>query len=142
MAARISKVKVIRQGTPPVAEEATIVSEAPGEFRKKETIYRTYQVIWYLLGVVETLLFLRFLFKLLGASIISPFVRMLYDVSGVFAAPFIGMFPIAAVDRAVFEAASVVAMIIYAMIAYGIIYLFQFFKPADPHEVEDVVDNP
>ncbi len=140
--AHISKVKVVRPGTPPVSEEATIVSDTPGEFRKKETLYRTYQLLWYVLGVIETIMFLRFLFKVLGANTFTPFVRMLYGVSGVFVGPFLGTFPIAMVDRYAFEWATIVAMIMYALIAYGIVHLIQFFKPTSPHEVEEAVDNP
>ena len=137
-----SRVRVVHPATPAVEHEAVIAEETAGELEQKTVIFRTYQVIWYVLEIIETLIFLRFLFKLLGASILSPFVRLLYDLSGFFVGPFIGIFPVAAVDRAVLEWASLVAMLIYALLAYGIVYLFQLIKPTNVIEVEQTVDNP
>ncbi len=114
----------------------------PREIQKKKAIFRTYQIIWYFLGVIETFLGFRFLFRLLGANPGSPFVRFVYTISGTLLAPFRSIFPTTKVEGSFFEWSSLVAMAIYAVISYGLVYLFQLIKPLEPEEVERVVDNP
>src|SRR5260221_1470445 len=114
----------------------------PGEIQKKKVIFRAYQIIWYILGVIETLLVFRFLFKLLGANSGSPFVRFVYTLSSTFVQPFRGIFPITAVEGSVFEWTSIVAAAVYGVVAYGLVYLLQLVKPVEPEEVEQAVDNP
>src|SRR3990172_1913185 len=108
---------------------------------KKKVIFRTYQVIWYVLGVIETLLLFRFIFKLLGANPGTPFVRFLYTISGSVLAPFKAIFPTTTVEGSIFEGSTLVAIAIYVVIAYGIVHLFQLVKPVKKDEVEQVVDN-
>ncbi len=141
--AKATRVRVVHPTVPhPVATEGTVVEDTPQDFRKKEAIFRTYQVLWYILGVIETLLLLRFLFKVLGASTASPFVMFLYDLSGVFVAPFAGMFRVETYGQSAIEWSALIAMLMYALITYGIVYLFQLIKPTDAGEVEETVENP
>ncbi len=64
---------------------------------------------------------------LLGANPRSGFTSFLYLFSGIFIAPFSGIFnPITTtglVSRSVFDPATIVAMVIYALIAWGIVRL-------------------
>ncbi len=123
-----------KEGQTPPAE--------PKHMQEKKLIFRTYQIIWYLLGLVETLLLFRFAFKMFGASTVSPFVRMLYAVSDGLTYPFRGIFPIVSVERSVFDWASLIAMAVYAVAAYGLVYTLQLVKPVASKEVEEAVDNP
>ncbi|MBP7176708.1 MAG: YggT family protein [Thermoclostridium sp.] len=88
---------------------------------------RSRNVIYYLLGLIEILLGLRFLFMLLGANPRSGFTSFLYMFTGIFISPFSGIFnPLTTpglVSRSVFDPATIVAMIIYALIAWGIVRL-------------------
>lgn len=43
--------------------------------------YKAEQAIWFVVGVVDALLIIRFLLKLLGASLASGFVRFMYDLT-------------------------------------------------------------
>jgi hypothetical protein len=110
--------------------------------QRKKVIFRTYQVIWYFLGVIETLLGFRFIFKLLGANSGSPFVSLTYSLSGIFLSPFRAIFPTISVEGSVFEWSSLIAMAIYAVLAYGLVYFFQLVKPVESDEIEHVIDNP
>src|SRR5262245_53713361 len=49
-------------------------------------------VTYFVLGVLEVILLLRFLFRLLGANEGSGFIMFLYGLSHVFVAPFSGIF--------------------------------------------------
>ncbi len=81
--------------------------------------------IYYVLGVIEVLLAFRLVLKLLGASTSSVFVSFIYALSGVFTLPFTGVFRAlsAGFDTTtiVFEPDTVIAMIVYAVLARGII---------------------
>jgi hypothetical protein len=87
--------------------------------------HREQNVVYYILGVIEVLLGLRFLFKLLGANAGSGFVSFIYSLTSIFVLPFIGIFRTVASTGAVFEPATVIAMIMYGIIAYGIIRLIR-----------------
>lgn len=81
-------------------------------------------IVYYIVGLIEVLLAFRLVFKLLGANAGNAFVSFIYDLSAIFVAPFTGIFhtaTTAGVDAtAVFEPATVIAMIIYALIGWGI----------------------
>ncbi|MCX7842013.1 MAG: YggT family protein [Clostridia bacterium] len=83
--------------------------------------------IYYVLGVIEVLLTLRFIFMLLGANARSGFVAFLYSVTNIFAAPFSGIFnPFVTgglVSRSVFDPATLVAMLVYALAGWGLVRL-------------------
>ena len=84
-------------------------------------------LVWYLLGVVEILLALRFVLKLFGANPANGFVDFIYGVSGVLTAPFDNIFNVASAQageiRSVFEPSILVAALVYALIAWGIVKL-------------------
>lgn len=78
----------------------------------------------YVLTVVETLLLFRFVFKLFDANPSNGFVNFIYDLTAPLLSPFRGIFASPTENGAVFESAAVVAMIVYAIIAYLIVRFF------------------
>lgn len=120
---------------------SNITSANKPSLQKKKVIFRTYQVIWYVLGVFEVLLGFRFLLKAFGANPGTPFVSFIYSLSNGLIAPFRGVFGTFAAEGAVLEWVSLVAMLVYLVIAYALIHFFQLVKPVNPKEVEAVVDN-
>ena len=119
-----------------------IVTESPQQaYDTKKVIFRTYQVAWYILGVIEVLLAFRMLLKLLGANPFSGFTNFIYSISNVFALPFAGILGTSAGSGMVFEWSTLIAMAVYAIITYGIVMLFQLVKPTNPEEVNQSVDN-
>src|SRR6266849_2692929 len=81
-------------------------------------------VVYFLLGVLEVILLLRFLFRLLGANRFNGFVSFLYALSHVFVAPFNGIFNDQALgSHSVFEISTLIAMLIYALLAWGLVSL-------------------
>lgn len=84
-------------------------------------------LIWYILGFIEILLAARFVFKLFGANVSSAFVETLYNVTDVLTAPFDQIFGVTAAQagetESVFEPSILVAMAVYAVIAWGIVRL-------------------
>jgi hypothetical protein len=90
---------------------------------------QTKKSIYYILGVIEVLLGFRLVFKMLGANAGNGLVNALYTMTKGLTAPFSGIFSIFAKRSAavsvVFEPATILAMIIYAIIAVGIINLIK-----------------
>lgn len=92
----------------------------------------TANVIWYILGVIEIMLAFRFVLKLFGANPSSGFVDFIYNVSGVLTAPFDNIFNVARADandiKAIFEPSILVAAIVYALLAWGIVKMININK--------------
>ena len=83
--------------------------------------FRAAAIVWFIIGAVEVLVAARFLGKLFGASAQSDFVHLIYQVSGVLVAPFAGIFGDTASKTNVFETASLVAIVVYAVIGWGLV---------------------
>lgn len=92
------------------------------------------KVVYYVLGVLEVLLAFRLVFKLLGANTASAFVAGIYSLSGIFTTPFEGIFRTASTQgvnaQAILEPSTIVAMIVYAVIAWGIAKLIEITQKA------------
>jgi hypothetical protein len=84
----------------------------------------TINIISFLFGVLEVILALRFLFRLLGASQDNSFLLFLYNLSQVFVAPFNGIFHDQALGtRSVFELSTLIAMLVFGLLAWGLVAL-------------------
>lgn len=118
---------------------------AAKQYESKKGLFRAYQIIWYLLGFIEIVLAFRFFLKLTGANPQSGFVNFVYSLSNPFAGPFLNTFhaspAVGAETTSYFEWSTLVAGFVYALVAWGIVKLFQFAKPASPDEVEQSVQN-
>lgn len=92
--------------------------------RRASLRYWVTGLLYFLLGVLEVILGLRFIFRLLGANRGNDFVLALYDFSHVFVGPFNGIFNDQTIgSKSVFELSTLIAMLIYALIGWGLIAL-------------------
>jgi nitrogen fixation protein FixH len=95
--------------------------------KTNEESFTSRRVVYYILGILEVLLAFRLVFKLLGANPESGFVSFIYSISQVFMAPFIAIFRSAVTQgietKAVLEPSTIIGMIVYALIAWGIVKL-------------------
>lgn len=83
------------------------------------------RVVWYIVGIILALLALRVVLLLLGANRDSAFVDFVYSLSGIFAAPFYGIFSYEpSYGISTLELSSLVAMAIYALVGWGVAKLF------------------
>ena len=87
------------------------------------------KIVYYILGALETLFAFRLIFKVLGANPESPFVNVIYTITGIFLAPFEGIFRMAVTDgietQSVLEPQLIIAMVSYAVLAWGVIKLIE-----------------
>ncbi len=99
---------------------------------RRFTLFRTTNFIWLIAGVLEILLGLRFLLKLIAANPNSGFAVFIYDITGVFLAPFAGLTATPAAKGVVLEVPTLIAMLVYAIffwLAVRLIWLL-FDHPA------------
>ncbi|SPF36165.1 conserved membrane hypothetical protein [Candidatus Desulfosporosinus infrequens] len=91
------------------------------------------KIVYYILGVLEVLFAFRLIFKLLGANSQSPFVSFIYTVSQAFLSPFSGIFRSTVTKgfetQSVLEPTTIIAMIVYAVLAWGIVKLIEINTP-------------
>ena len=97
-------------------------------------LYRGTQIVWYILGVVETLLVFRFILKLLGANTAASFTKFIYGVTYPFTEPFLSVFGRTQVEGSIFEWSTLLAMMVYWVLAIGIIRLFLIGKSVSTPE--------
>lgn len=85
------------------------------------------RIVGVLFGAVEVILGLRLIFKLLGANSQNGFVKIIYGITQLFVGLFDGIFSKATAEglesTAVFEPATLIAMIVIALIAVGVLKL-------------------
>ena len=87
--------------------------------------FRLAAVVGFIVAVVDIFIAARFLGKLFGASAQSAFVNFIYQVSGPMVAPFTGIFGDTGSKTNTFETASLVAIVVYAVIGWGLIALIR-----------------
>lgn len=104
-------------------------------------IYRGTQAVWYILGILETLLAFRFVLKLLGANAGAGFTTFIYGVTYPLAAPFLSVFNITQVEGSVFEWTTLLAMFVYWLIAMAIIKLFLMGRTVSTPEAATKLDQ-
>ncbi len=88
------------------------------------------RVVWFITGVLLTLLAFRFALVLLGANPNNGFANFIYTISHPFVAPFFGLFGYSlhyGVSR--LELSTLVAIAVYALVAFGLSRLFTIREP-------------
>ncbi len=88
---------------------------------RRETLTKATQIIWLVTGILEALIGIRVVLRLLAASPEAGFAQFIYGITGVFVAPFSLLFQDPSAVGAVLELSSLVAMLIYALAAWGLV---------------------
>lgn len=90
------------------------------------------RIVYYITGVLLTLLAFRFVLSLLGANRGNAFADFIYSLSYPFVAPFFGLFGYnVQYGVARFEIETLVAMAVYGLVGYGIAKLVNIGRKAD-----------
>ena len=110
---------------------ANPVVDAP--VARDATSFQTIEyLVYFFFGALEILLVFRFVLKLAGASPTSAFVGFIYGFSGIFVAPFAGIFHRGFTQgvetTSVFEPSTLIAILVYAVVAWGIVKLIRIFS--------------
>lgn len=98
-------------------------------------LYRGTQIVWYILGIIEILLAFRFFLKLLGANTGAGFTDFIYGVTHIFTIPFISVFRTTYTEGVnIFEWTTLLAMLVYYIVAISIVKLFFMGKTVSTPE--------
>jgi uncharacterized protein YggT (Ycf19 family) len=97
-------------------------------------LYRGTQIVWYIAGFVEAILAFRFLLKLFGANPNAGFTSFIYGITQPFAAPFLSVFKIAYAQGSIMEWTTLLAMLVYWLIALAITKMFVMGKTVSTPE--------
>jgi uncharacterized membrane protein len=99
--------------------------------------FKVTQLIWLLFGLLDIAIALRVFFKLIAVNAANPFVSLIYNVTGLFVAPFASLTSAPAVGGMVLEISSIIAIFVYLLIAWAlerIVYVL-FYRPRGPVSV-------
>lgn len=77
-------------------------------------------IVYFIFGAIGVVLGLRFVLRLLGANPDAGFVQLVYSIAAPFMAPFEAVFPTPQVEGAVLDWSVLLAITVYALIAWGI----------------------
>lgn len=110
--------------------EVRTTRHEPGREQRLNT-FKAMQLIWLGLGVLEVLIGLRVIFKLIAVNPDNPLARFLYGLTDLFLFPFAGLAATPSSGGSVLEISSLIAMVIYALLAWGLAKLVEviFYRP-------------
>lgn len=126
--------------------ERTTTTQDVGDTRvERQTVAQTVtvparvvvsRIVWFIVGTINILLAIRIILMLLAANQANAFVDFIYALSGVFAAPFFGIFGYTpAYGSSVFEISSIVGILVYVLVGWGVVKLLNISAPAGESEV-------
>jgi hypothetical protein len=100
------------------------------------------QVVWLVFGILEAMILLRIVLKALEANAASPIAAFIYGFTNLFLWPFAGLTGTPAAGGMVLEISSLIAVVVYGLIAYALakIIWVTFYRPRGP--VECVTQTP
>ncbi len=94
---------------------------------RADSLARYARIIYFVFGVIESLIAIRAVLRLLGARE-TGFASFIYGITGPFVAPFQGLFNEPDFGSSVIELSSLLAIIVYALLAYALVRLLYIFS--------------
>jgi len=124
--ARFTKETVVTQG----GDTDSVVSRTTkSEASSSQTVE---YLIYFLFGILEVLLVFRLVLKVMGASMASAFVGLIYGLTGIFILPFEGIFrrwfSQGVETTSILEPSTLVAVVVYAVLAWGVVKLLRILS--------------
>jgi len=124
------------QAPPAMPQAPPAVPQAPPTVQNIQTETHSAQaeshparrIVSVLFGAVEIILAARLILKLLGANAGNSIIKVLYGTTGFFVKLFEGIFSRVTINEAsgaVFEPATLIAMVVIALIAWGVLKLMK-----------------
>ena len=117
-----------------MADNRILVGQTPQKESGHDQRFFTFkatQLVWLLFGILEVLIALRIGLKLIGANPDNSFAGALYGFTNLFLFPFSGLVGTPGAGGMVLEISSMIAMIVYGLIAWALerIIWVIFYRP-------------
>ncbi len=131
--------EVTTKSSDPVADQvshtSTVTQVPTNDETKDAQADRGNAWIWYIVGLVDLSLLLRFAFYLFGARAVG-FADLLYSITNPLVAPFRGIFPNSQVVGSYFDTASLAAIVVYALLGWVVSRLIDLAtRPANSQKI-------
>ena len=97
-------------------------------------LFRGTQVVWYLFTLLEIFLVFRLVLEFTGANPSAGFTSFIYAATWPFAQPFIAVFRPSFVGNQIFEWTTLLAIVVYYLIAWGLTSLLAMSKTVSTPE--------
>ena len=97
--------------------------------------WRTYnaaRIVYLVFGIIEALILIRVILKLLAANPDAGFSSLIYGLTAPFVAPFEGVFPSPSGGGSVLELSSILAIIVYILLAWAIVRVIDLVNRRRP----------
>jgi YggT family protein len=131
--ARIEQQDVVGPGGQVIRQDVAVAEFVDNVEARQSRALWLENLIYFIFGGIALLIAMRVLLKAIGANPDNGFTNFIYQLSRLFVAPFLTMVnPIELSETAVFEVASVLAIIIYMILAWLLVRLMVllFNRPA------------
>ena len=116
-----TEVKTVEHGVGGVDRMETMAYDPYAN--KRNAAARVIQLVYLIFGLIEGLIAIRFVLKALGANAGAGFAEFIYGITNPLVAPFYGLFGNPAAQGSVLEVHSIVALIVYALLAWVLVRL-------------------
>jgi uncharacterized protein YggT (Ycf19 family) len=100
--------------------------------RQAWNVARISQVIYVILGALDTLLVIRFVLKLLAANPEAGFTMFIYNLTDTLVKPFQDVFPSPQNGASVLDLPALLAIIVYSLLAWLIVNLLEALAARGP----------
>lgn len=117
--------------TTAVDGNTTVQRQSVARTSQVSSIVIAQRIVWFIIGLINAIIALRFVFLLLGANRGAGFTDFIYSLSAPLVAPFVGIFGEPVYGQSVFEMSSILAIIIYTLIGFAIAKLITLARPQD-----------
>jgi len=116
-----TQVRTVEQGAGAVDRTESVAYDPYAN--KRVAAYRVVQLVYLVFGLIEGLIAIRFVLKALGANPSAGFAQLIYAITAPLVAPFYGLFGNPTAQGSVLEVHSIVALIVYALLAWLVVRL-------------------
>ncbi len=117
--------EVVRESTDPISTPApatsvdrSVATAYDPYAGRRQAAARLVQAIYLIFGIIEALILIRIVLRALGANPNAGFAQLIYGLTAPLVAPFAGLFGNPQAGGSVLELHSIVALVVYALIAW------------------------
>lgn len=121
----------VEETTPPLAQRPVAVARQPHPDEAYAPSWRGWhaaQIVYTIAGIIEVLILIRAVLELLAANPDAAFTNLIYTITDPLVAPFQGVFPTPQSHGSVLDLAAILAIIVYAVLAWIIARLLELAR--------------